>query len=236
MNNYTGYNKDGKKPYKKWSERSKVNPSPFTVNREPQVTPSPFTVNREPQVTPSPTVRRQSKVNPSPITVNPEPKERRRSKANPSSKITLNPEPLTVNRKRGKLAPLMTEEAKQAASIHELSYDFGCRITRLFQYLTEDAQYKEYIQSKQIHRSGTSIGANVRESKHAQSEADFLSKMSIAYKEADETDFWLNSLHDNGYLDDKQYNSLRRDIDRILKVLASIVKTMKQKIEENKNK
>ena len=55
--------------------------------------------------------------------------------------------------------------------------------------MTEDAEYKEYIQSKQIYRSGTSIGANVRESKHAQSEADFLSKMSIAYKEADETDF-----------------------------------------------
>jgi four helix bundle protein len=80
----------------------------------------------------------------------------------------------------------MTEEAKATASIHELSYDFGCRITRLFQYLTEDSEYKEYVQSKQIYRSGTSIGANVRESKHAQSEADFLSKMSIAYKEADE--------------------------------------------------
>ena len=74
--------------------------------------------------------------------------------------------------KRGKLAPLMTEEAKQGASIHELSYDFGCRITRLFQYLTEDAEYKEFVQSKQVYRSGTSIGANVRESKHAQSEAD----------------------------------------------------------------
>ena len=99
-------------------------------------------------------------------------------------KTTVNREPRTVN--RGRLAPLMTEETKATASIHELSYDFGCRITRLFQYLTEDAEYKEYVQSKQIYRSGTSIGANVRESKHAQSEADFLSKMSIAYKEADE--------------------------------------------------
>lgn len=94
--------------------------------------------------------------------------------------------------KRGRLAPLMTEEAKQGASIHELSFDFGCRVTRLFQYLTEDAEYKEYVISKQIYRSGTSVGANVRESKHAQSDADFLSKMSIAYKEADETDYWLN--------------------------------------------
>ncbi len=83
--------------------------------------------------------------------------------------------------KRGRLSKLMTEEEKECASIHELSYDFGCRITRLFQYLTEDAAYKEYVQSKQLYRSGTSVGANIRESKHAQSEADFLSKMSIAY-------------------------------------------------------
>ena len=179
------------------------------------------------------------KSNHSPLTLNHEPP------------IALNPEPLTMNqgspltmnqgrpepkRKRGKLAPLMTEEAKATASIHELSYDFGCRITRLFQYLTEDAEYKEYVQSKQLYRSGTSVGANVRESKHAQSDADFLSKMSIAYKEADETDFWLNLLHDNGYLNDDQYNSLNKDIDRILKVLASIVKTMKEKIEVGKRK
>ena len=99
--------------------------------------------------------------------------------------------------KRGKLSILMTEEEKAKAGIHELSYDFACRITRLFQYLTEDAEYKEFVQSKQIYRSGTSIGANVRESKHAQSDADFLSKMSIAYKEADETDYWMNLLRDN---------------------------------------
>jgi len=97
-------------------------------------------------------------------------------------------------------------------------------------YLTEDAEYKEYVQSKQLYRSGTSIGANVRESKHAQSDADFLSKMSIAYKEADETDFWLNLLHDNGYLDDKQFNSLENDITRLLKILTSIVKTMRIKL------
>lgn len=132
---------------------------------------------------------------------------------------------------RGNLSKLMTEEEKQNAGIHELSYDFGCRITRLFQYLTEDAEYKEFIQSKQIYRSGTSIGANVRESKHAQSDADFLSKMSIAYKEADETDFWLNLLHDNGYINESQYESLKKDMDRILKLLTSIVKTMNQKVK-----
>lgn len=149
-----------------------------------------------------------------------------------------NPEPLTQNpeQRHRRLASLLSEEAKATASIHELSYDFACRITRLFQYLTEDAEYKEYVQSKQLYRSGTSIGANVREGKHAQSDADFLSKMSIAYKEADETDYWLNLLHDNGYLRDDQYESLKHDIDRILKVMASIVKTMKEKIEAGKKK
>ena len=133
--------------------------------------------------------------------------------------------------KRGPLSKLMSEDEKATAGIHELSYDFGCRITRLFQYLTEDSDYKEFVISKQIYRSGTSIGANVRESKHAQSDADFLSKMSIAYKEADETDYWLNLLHDNGYINESQYESLKKDMDRILKLLTSIVKTMNQKVK-----
>ena len=155
---------------------------------------------------------------------------------NDGSGFTVQGEGLTYKQRRGPLSRLMTEEAKSTAGIHELSYDFGCRITRLFQYLTEDAEYKEYVISKQVYRSGTSVGANVRESKHAQSEADFLSKMSIAYKEADETDYWLNLLHDNGYLDDAQFRSLSQDNQRILKVLASIVKTMKEKIEAGKKK
>ena len=133
--------------------------------------------------------------------------------------------------KRGLLSKLMSEDEKASAGIHELSYDFGCRITRLFQYLTEDSEYKEFVISKQIYRSGTSVGANVRESKHAQSDADFLSKMSIAYKEADETDYWLNLLHDNGYINESQFESLKKDIDRILKLLTSIVKTMNQKVK-----
>ena len=149
---------------------------------------------------------------------------------NDGSGFTVQGEGLKYKTKRGPLSKLMTEEEKQNAGIHELSYDFGCRITRLFQYLTEDAEYKEFVQSKQIYRSGTSIGANVRESKHAQSDADFLSKMSIAYKEADESDFWLNLLHDNGYLDETQFASLSNDLTRILKLLTSIVKTMRQKV------
>ena len=158
--------------------------------------------------------------------------ENKKTTYKPYKKATAKTEKATAYKpKRGKLAPLMTEEAKATASIHELSYDFGCRITRLFQYLTEDAEYKEFISSKQIYRSGTSIGANVRESKHAQSDADFLSKMSIAYKEADETDYWLNLLHDNGYINESQYEALKLDMDRILKLLTSIVKTMNQKVK-----
>lgn len=143
---------------------------------------------------------------------------------------------VSFKQKRGKLSPLMSEDEKEKASIHELSYDFACRITRLYQYLTEDAEYKEYVQSKQLYRSGTSVGANIRESKHAQSDADFLSKMSIAYKEADESDYWLNLLHDNGYLDDMQFNSLIKDMVRILKILTSIVKTMRSKLGYDKGK
>lgn len=137
--------------------------------------------------------------------------------------------------KRGKLAPLMKEEDKQKAGIHELTYDFGCRMVRLYQYLKEDADYKEFEMSKQLYRSGTSVGANVRESKHAQSDNDFLSKMSIAYKEADESDYWLNLLHDNGYLNDEQFSSLSHDCTRIVKILTSIVKTMKAKIDDKNN-
>ena len=146
------------------------------------------------------------------------------------SGLMVQGEGLKYKQKRGPLSKLMSEEEKKDAGIHELSYDFGCWITRLFQYLTEDAGYKEFVQSKQIYRSGTSIGANVRESKHAQSDADFLSKMSIAYKEADETDYWLNLLHDNGYINETQYASLSNDLTRILKLLTSIVKTMRQKV------
>ena len=138
--------------------------------------------------------------------------------------------------KRGKLAPLMTEEQKTTANIQDLSYDFSCRIIRLFQYLTEDAAYKEFVMSKQVYRSGTSLGANVRESQHAQSDNDFLSKMSIALKEADETDYWLNLLHDNGYLNDEQFCSLNSDIQRILRLLNAIVKSTKKRIEDAKNK
>ena len=132
--------------------------------------------------------------------------------------------------KRGALKPLMTEEEKSSAKVEDLAYDFACRITRLYQYLTEDAEYKEYVSSKQIYRSGTSVGANLNEARHPQSDADFLSKANIALKEARETEYWLNILHDNGCLNDDQFESLGHDCTRIIKILTSIVKTMRQKL------
>ena len=94
----------------------------------------------------------------------------------------------------------------------------------------DDSQYREYIFSKHIVRSGTSIGANTREAQHAQSDADFLSKMQIALKEANETEYWLNLLHDNGYLNDEQYTSIHNDCVRLLKLLNTIVRTTRTKI------
>ena len=132
--------------------------------------------------------------------------------------------------RRGKLTPLMNEESKQDASIQDLAYDFSCRIIRLYQYLTEDTKYKERIMSKQLFRSGTSIGANIREAQHAQSNAYFLSKMQISLKECNETEYWLQILHDNGYLNDLQYTSINTDRVRIHKLLNSIVSTTRRKI------
>lgn len=92
-----------------------------------------------------------------------------------------------------------------------------------------------YIISKQVYRSGTSIGANVSEAHNAQSKADFVTKMTIASKEANETTYWLNLLHDNGYLDDRQFSSLNNDTQRILCKLVAIVKTTRQNMEKRKN-
>lgn len=81
--------------------------------------------------------------------------------------------------------------------------------------------------SKQLLRCGTSIGANTRESKNAQSRMDFLNKLNIALKEADETDYWLDLLHETDYLDNNQYTSLKEDCAELIKLLTSIIKKLK---------
>jgi len=111
--------------------------------------------------------------------------------------------------------------------ILDKSFDFAVRIIFLNKYLV--AEKKEYILSKQIIRSGTSVGALIREAQHAESNADFIHKLSIALKEANETDYWLLLLHKTNYIKNEQFNSLQLDIQELLKLLVSIVKSSKKK-------
>ena len=106
------------------------------------------------------------------------------------------------------------------------SRDFAIRIVGCYKYLVE--QKSEYVMSKQLLRCGTSIGANARESKNAQSRMDFLNKLNIALKEADETEYWLDLLHATNYLDDTQYESVNSDCAELIKLLTSIIKKLKE--------
>ena len=106
--------------------------------------------------------------------------------------------------------------------IKDKSKIFALDIIKLFSFLTE--KKKEFIISKQIMKSGTSIGANVREAQRAQSIPDFYSKMNIALKEAEETLYWLELLHESNYLDDKLFNSYYNNCEEIVRLLVSITK------------
>ena len=110
--------------------------------------------------------------------------------------------------------------------IENKSKKFAIRIVRLYQFLCEEK--KEYVLSKQILRSGTSIGANVKEAIKGQSKADFISKMSISLKEASETEYWLEILHETNYLSEEQFNGVYMDCKELLKILTSIIKTSKR--------
>lgn len=105
---------------------------------------------------------------------------------------------------------------------------FAVRVIRLYQYL--QSEKREYVLSKQLLRSGTSVGANVKEVIRGQSKADFIAKMNIALKEASETEYWLELLNETDYIDQKQFQSIYQDIQEILKLLVSIVKSSKAKI------
>jgi len=114
--------------------------------------------------------------------------------------------------------------------IAEKSYGFALRIVKLSQYLI---QKKEFVLSKQILRSGTSIGANVEEALGGQSKKDFLNKMSIAYKEARETSYWLRLLKDSDILLENHFSSIYRDLEEIVKILTKIQKTTRNKIDNS---
>ena len=115
--------------------------------------------------------------------------------------------------------------------ILEKTEEFGKKISRLNIYLIKEKH--EYTRSDQILRSWTSIGANVTEGTYAQSHADFISKMSIAFKEAQETKYWLNILYDSQFITTDEYTSLLNDNMDIIRILASILKSAKNKSEKN---
>lgn len=135
----------------------------------------------------------------------------------------------------GTLKPLMTEAEKAEAQVLELSFDFSCRIIRLYKYLNEGKLSKadrDIVDAlgRQLLRSATSINANMNEAQHPQSDADFLSKATIALKEARESENWLSLLRDNGYLSTVQAESLLSDCSRINKILITITAKVKKRL------
>jgi len=111
------------------------------------------------------------------------------------------------------------------------SFAFAVRIVNLYKYLCSDK--KEYTLSKQLLRSGTAIGALVREAEQAESKADFIHKLAIALKEANETEYWILLLRETGYLTPKECESILSDLTELLKLLTSIIKTSKRNLKSS---
>lgn len=109
--------------------------------------------------------------------------------------------------------------------IKDKTFAFGKRIVRLCSYLEESK--KEYVLSRQLKISGTAPGAMVREAEHAESRKDFVHKLSIALKEANETDYWLQMLKEGNYISQKEFDSIWTDCDEIIRILVTIVKSSK---------
>lgn len=106
---------------------------------------------------------------------------------------------------------------------HDKAYSFAIRVVKAYKHLVETKH--EYVMSKQLLRSGTSIGANITEANRAISKADFSNKISIAYKECLETKYWLHLLFDTDYIHKKSFDSMYADADEIARILFSILKT-----------
>ena len=118
------------------------------------------------------------------------------------------------------------EKMKTDNVIVEKSKKFAIRITKLYKYLCDNKN--EYVLSKQLLRSGTSVGANVKEAIRGQSKADFIAKMNIALKEASETEYWLDLLYESEYITKEQFESIILDCRELLKLLVSIIKSSKK--------
>jgi four helix bundle protein len=111
--------------------------------------------------------------------------------------------------------------------VKEKSFHFALEIVKVYKFLSSEK--KEFVMSKQMLRSGTSIGANIREAEHAQSKADFIHKLSIALKEANETEYWLDLLYQSGYLTTIQFQNIKDQVVQQLRLLTSILNTTKNK-------
>jgi four helix bundle protein len=110
--------------------------------------------------------------------------------------------------------------------VRDKSYKFALRIVKLCRWL--QAERNEYILTRQLLRSGTAIGALIYEAEFAQSKADFINKLNIALKEANETNYWLMLLHDAEYMNDKMFQSIEPDNKELIKLLVSSIKTLKR--------
>jgi four helix bundle protein len=115
---------------------------------------------------------------------------------------------------------------KKENVIREKSFKFAVRAINLYKVLSNER--KEFILSKQLLRSGTSIGANVREALNAESNADFVHKLAIAQKECDETCYWLELLHETEYINESEFNSVHNDASELLKIIRSIILSSKK--------
>ncbi|MBQ7847490.1 MAG: four helix bundle protein [Clostridia bacterium] len=114
------------------------------------------------------------------------------------------------------------------SKIEEKSFAFAKRIENCYRFLCSEKN--EYVLSKQLLRCGTSIGANVSEAQRAQSKADFYTKMTIALKESNETEYWLRLLHETDYISAEEYNSISPDINEIISMLTAITRTVKKQL------
>ena len=117
--------------------------------------------------------------------------------------------------------------------LYSKSKQLAMNIVKLYKSLSSEKG--EYVLSKQLLRSGTSIGANIREGKRPQSDADFVSKMSIALKDAEETLYWLEILHETDYLEESDFNEFYENTEEIVKILVSVIKTKKQEMQNSQN-
>jgi four helix bundle protein len=123
------------------------------------------------------------------------------------------------------------EKTKSESIIAGKAYTFALEVVKIYKLLSNER--KEYVLSKQLLRSGTSIGANINEAISGQSKRDFVHKLNIALKEARETNYWLNLLKDGEYINSKEFEPLNKKCDEIIKMLSSIIITTKERYFSN---